>query len=129
MTIYFVVKINNEMRIIYTVFSPPKKNPLPMLLLLLLFMVPTSQALRFHSIFGDRMVLQREATNTVWGFGELLPGTEARLLCQENGRALRPVLLRPKVLAGGTWQVDLPPQATGSRQYHHYHPLYNIHHT
>jgi len=72
--------------------------------------------LRFHSIFQDRMVLQREpASPIVWGFDELLPGTEARLYCQEKGRLLAPVVLTPKaVQEGSTWQVTIPPQAAGS---------------
>ena len=63
------------------------------------------------------MVLQREPESaTIFGFEEILPGTEAILSCSLNGQAL-PLQYgrsRPTKIEG-EWMVELPPQKGGSK--------------
>ena len=83
-----------------------------MLLLLALLCAPAAQALPFRlaSIFGNGMVLQRNAPVTVWGFGE--PGQPAFATLTDvatNATFNASGVTSPD----GTWSVSLPPQSGG----------------
>merc|ERR1712142_1121030 len=76
--------------------------------------------LRLANVFQDGMVLQRAPESaTLYGFEELIPGTEAVLDCSLNGKRLPlqsgiPVSDRTKLGNPGDWMVELPPQEAGT---------------
>merc|ERR1719167_1186268 len=76
--------------------------------------------LRLANVFQDGMVLQRARESaTLYGFEELIPGTEAVLDCSLNGKHLPlqsgiPVSDRTKLGNPGDWMVELPPQEAGT---------------
>jgi len=74
--------------------------------------------LRLAQFFQDGMVLQRAPEKaTIYGFGELLPGTFAALSCSLKGQNL-PLQygfpLEDGIKAGGDWIVELDPQEAGT---------------
>ncbi|OPZ07684.1 MAG: hypothetical protein BWZ08_01697 [candidate division BRC1 bacterium ADurb.BinA292] len=78
---------------------------IPMLVVLLLTLVATAQAeLTLPQLFGDNMVLQREAPIPVWGWAS--PGQEVKVTLGDNSAA---------AVAGadGRWRVEFPPMEAG----------------
>ena len=61
---------------------------------------------RLPAVFGDHMVLQRDAGNAVWGFGE--PGGEVSVTASWDGAPVR-----ARVDAGGRWTVTLKTPGAG----------------
>ena len=88
------------------------------LLAVCLIFSPFSQSLRLCHLFQDGMVLQREPElATIFGFEELIPGTEAFLTCSLKGKNLPTQVGIPmKTRSGieGDWTVELPPQEAGT---------------
>ena len=59
------------------------------LFLALIYWSCSCNSLQFASYYQDRMVLQREPLSaTIWGVGEILPGMEVALYCEESGHQL-----------------------------------------
>ncbi len=61
-------------------------------------------ALRFHGLFADHMVMQRDASVPVYGEGRPGAGVSVRL-----GEVVRETRVQP----GGRWEVDFPPFPAG----------------
>ena len=78
-----------------------------LLLALLLPMMAWAEDLRVAHIFSDHMVLQRETSVPVWGWGE--PGKTVTV--QASWRNGQPVTA--KVAKDGTWRVALETGAAG----------------
>ena len=78
----------------------------------LLLLIPAAQALPFRlaSIFGNGMVLQRNAPATVWGFGE----PAAPVFVQLTNTATNATFnASGTTTPGGSWSVTLPAQSGG----------------
>jgi sialate O-acetylesterase len=78
----------------------------------LLLLLPVAHALPFRlaSIFGNGMVLQRNAPVTIWGFGEPSAPVFATLTNLATNATFN---ASGATSAGGAWSVSLPPQAGG----------------
>ena len=83
-----------------------------------LLLGPGAEGLRFAQFFQDGMVLQREPESaTLYGFEELIPGTEAGLSCSLKGEYLSlqvGIPVRTGLKSEGDWMVELPPQEAGT---------------
>jgi len=88
------------------------------LLSAILLLGPGAEGLRFAQFFQDGMVLQREPESaTLYGFEELIPGTEAGLSCSLKGEYLPlqvGIPVRNGLKSEGDWMVELPPQEAGT---------------
>eukprot|EP00091_Calanus_sinicus_P019326 TRINITY_DN4804_c0_g1_i1.p1 TRINITY_DN4804_c0_g1~~TRINITY_DN4804_c0_g1_i1.p1 ORF type:complete len:134 (-),score=46.89 TRINITY_DN4804_c0_g1_i1:179-556(-) len=93
-----------------------KKEETPLMevhIFLILLSVGCLTSLRFHSYYGDGMVLQRDVPVNVWGYDELLPG--ASLECQMlDGQISSHSSLETKAVRDGVWSVELPAMPAGS---------------
>jgi len=76
------------------------KRILLVLALLLPAALLSAQDLRVAHIFSDHMVLQRESTVPVWGWGK--PGTKVSVTTSWNGRQVE-----TKVAKDGSWRVEV----------------------
>ncbi len=66
----------------------------------------SAQPLSLAHVFSDHMVLQRETTAPVWGWGE--PGKTVSVTTSWNGATVR-----TRVAADGAWRVDVTTAAAG----------------
>lgn len=76
------------------------KRILLVLALLLPAVLLSAEDLRVAHIFSDHMVLQRESTVPVWGWGK--PGTKVSVTTSWNGRQVE-----TKVAKDGSWRVEV----------------------
>ena len=68
-----------------------------------------SSCLRFHSYYGDGMVLQRDVPVQVWGYEDLMNDVEASLQCvskTDGRRSQESVTVASH--ADGVWSMELP---------------------
>eukprot|EP00092_Neocalanus_flemingeri_P011464 GFUD01012354.1.p1 GENE.GFUD01012354.1~~GFUD01012354.1.p1 ORF type:complete len:515 (+),score=111.79 GFUD01012354.1:182-1726(+) len=70
--------------------------------------------LRFHSYYGDGMVLQRDKPVQVWGYDDLLGDVEAQYACNGlDDQKSSIVPLVPTLVADGVWSMMLPARPAG----------------
>ena len=87
------------------------------LFLTIIYWSCSCNSLQFASYYQDRMVLQREPLSaTIWGVGEILPGMEVALYCEESGqqRSVQKAAILPSSDKEGVWEATLPQQAGGA---------------
>ena len=77
------------------------KRILLVLALLLPAVLLSAEDLRVAHIFSDHMVLQRESTVPVWGWGK--PGTKVSVTTSWNGRQVETKVAKEDVLLGEVW--------------------------
>ena len=86
-----------------------RMSPLLIVLFIGLLNFDCYQCLRFHSYFGDGMVLQRDKPVQVWGYDDLMNDVVASLECvsrNEGRKSHEEVVVES--LAGGIWKMELP---------------------
>ena len=84
-------------------------------MLLFLLLLPLSHSLRFHPYFTPGMLLQRDATNIIWGY-DAVGEVRATLSCsgkKGEGRRKAQSIGSAAVSAEGFWQVELPRRSAG----------------
>merc|ERR1712123_177173 len=86
-----------------------RMSPLLIVLFIGLLNFDCYQCLRFHSYFGDGMVLQRDKPVQAWGYDDLMNDVVASLECvsRNKGRKSHEVVV-VESLAGGIWTMELP---------------------
>ena len=86
------------------------------MLLFLLLLLPLAHGLRFHPYFTPGMLLQRDATNIIWGY-DAVGEVRATLSCSgkkdNNGRRNHESIGSASVSAEGFWQMELPRRSAG----------------
>ena len=82
-------------------------------MLLFLLLLPLAHGLRFHPYFTPGMVLQRDATNIIWGY-DAVGEVRATLSCsgKKDGNQ-ESIQLSAAISAEGLWQVELPWRSAG----------------
>ena len=83
--------------------------------LILLLLSEGYHGLRFHSYYGDGMVLQREVPVQLWGFrgDQVEDEVEANLSCVGTDGTTYVEILSVNILDGDIWSVILPPRVGG----------------
>ena len=82
-------------------------------LLLFVISLESTSCLRFHSFYGDGMVLQHDVPVQVWGYEDLLNDVEGSLQCvsRRNGhRSYESVRVTSQ--ADGVWSMELPARSS-----------------
>ena len=78
----------------------------------LVVLLPLAHGLRFHPYFTPGMVLQRDATNIIWGYDDV-GEVRATFSCSgkkdgNSSRRSQQSILSAAISAEGLWQVELP---------------------
>ena len=83
--------------------------------LLLLLLSEGYHGLRFHSYYGDGMVLQRDVPVQLWGYrgDQVEDEVEANLSCVGRDGARYDEILSVNILDDDIWSLILPPRVGG----------------
>jgi len=82
-------------------------------LLLFVINLESTSCLRFHSFYGDGMVLQHDVPVQVWGYEDLLNDVEGSLQCVSRRNGQRSYeSVRVTSQADGVWSMELPARSS-----------------